>query len=339
MHPVGFVGTGFHARTNLLPAASLAGVAIIGLASRDAERSAVTLAHAGFEAARPYGSVRDLVADLPHLDRVIVCAQPSDQPGIVDQLIEAGMHVLAEKPLGLDAGEAKALADHAASRGVALRVAFMKRYAPAVRALDELLTAAELGEMLSFEVRFGADAGGFAPTPADFIRLAAIHHVDLVRHLFGDVERVDVAFSGTAVACTVLVTLRMRSGAVGTLHLSDGPGHTSELDVTTITCERGTVTMTDTRELVVHRGAAGGTDWRRPLEQRTVMEPAVSTMSGGAQDLVLRGFVDEIESFAADDLNGEDPSAQENVRTMELVDAIIRQLPSDRTAGATAGAA
>lgn len=339
MHPVGFVGTGFHARTNLLPAAALTGVEIVGLASRDAERSAATLVRAGFGDARPYGSVGDMVADNPHLDRVIVCAQPSDQPAIVRELMDAGVHVLAEKPLGLDAGEARALADHAASRGVVLRAAFMKRYAPAVLAFQELLATAQLGSLLSFDVRFGADAGAFAPTAADFIRLAAIHHVDLVRFLFGDVERVDVAFAGSDLAATVLVTVRMRSGAVGTLHLTNGPGHTSELDVTTITCERGMVTMTDTRELVVRRGAVGGGDWRRPHEQSTSMTPAVSTMSGGAQDLVLRGFVDEIAAFATDDLGREDRSAEENVRTMELVDAIVQQLPPDRAAGENAGGA
>ena len=327
MHPVGFVGTGFHARTNLLPAASLAGVEILALASRDAERSAATLARAGFEDARPFGGVGAMVADLPHLDRVIVCAQPADQPGIVRELIDAGVHVLAEKPLGLDAGEARALADRAASRGVVLRAAFMKRYAPAVLALQEQLATARLGSLLSFDVRFGADAGAFAPTAADFIRLAAIHHVDLVRSLFGEVERVDVAVAASDVAATVLVTLRMRSGAVGTLHLTNGPGHTSELDVITVTCEQGTVTMTDTRELVVRRGAVGGTDWRRPREESTSMTPAVSTMSGGAQDLVLRGFVDELEAFATDDLSGADRSAEENVRTMELVDAIVGRLP------------
>ncbi|MFS0894103.1 Gfo/Idh/MocA family oxidoreductase [Microbacterium sp. 179-I 3D3 NHS] len=334
MHPVGFIGTGFHAQTNLLPAAAIGGVDIVALASRDAGRSATALARAGFGRSRAFGSVDELLAATSRPDRVIVCAQPADQPAIVRELVGAGVHVLAEKPLGRDEAEARALAALAESRGVVLRAAFMKRFAPAVLRLRADLESGVVGDVLSFDVRFGADAAAFAPTPADFVRLAAIHHVDLVRFLLGDVAHVDVALSGNADAYTVIVTARLRSGAIGVLHLTNSPGHTSEVDIVTVIGTEGTATLSDTRELVVHRRSPDGADWGRSAEQRSVFTPSISTMSGAAQDLVLRGFVDEIRSFATEELDDgdgrtvPDRSADENRRTMAMVDAIVGGLPT-----------
>lgn len=330
MGALGFVGTGFHAQTNLLPAAALADVEIVGLASRSSERSADALARAGSHG-RGYGSVADLISGEAGLDRVIVCAQPEDQPAIVRELLEAGIHVLAEKPLGSDAEQARELAEVARAHGVTLRAAFMKRHAPTARRLAELIASDEIGQVLSFAVTFGAEASSFAPTPADFIRLAAIHHVDLVRMLFGEPESVDVKLAGSEAAYSVHVGVTMRSGAIGILRLTNAPAHTSELDVVSVTCERGTVTMTDTQELVVSRGAAGA-DWRSLQEQQVRLGPSVSTMSGGARDLLFRGFIDEIREFASTDFSGED-GAESNVRTMSFVDAILEQLPV--THGAT----
>ncbi|MGG7465776.1 Gfo/Idh/MocA family oxidoreductase [Plantibacter sp. YIM 135347] len=331
---LGFVGTGFHAQINLLPAARAAGVELVALASRDAERSAAALAGIG-SSGRGFGGVDDMLVGTPSLDRVIVCAQPADQPAIVRRLLGAGLHVLAEKPLGGDAQEAQDLADLARANGAVLRTAFMKRFASAAIALRELLDSGDLGAVLSFDIAFAAETSAFAPTRASFIRLAAIHHIDLLRFLFGEVERVDVVASGTAETFTIIATVRLASGAVGTLRLTNSAGSTSEIDEVAVTAEHGTLAMSNTREITIQK-ASDSPDWQRLSETTTRLQPAVSTMSGAGQDLVLRGFVGEIRAFATEEFAADDDCAESNVRTMRLVDEIVRQATASLRSGATA---
>lgn len=316
---IGFIGAGFHASTNLLPAAALAKADIVALVTRDPERSQRVLDSHGFTG-RGFGSVDELLRAPLTIDRAIVCAQPADQPGIVRRLLQAGVHVLAEKPLGTTAAEAEALADLAARQGIVLRAAFMKRHAPAVATMTELI--AELGGVLSFQITFAADTAAFAPDAESFLRLAAIHHIDLLRVLCGEPERLDIDVAQQDRAQSILATMRMRSGAVGTLRLTNSPAVTSEVDEVEIVCRDGVLRMTDTREIVVRR-AAEVSDWQQLGETVTTLSPAVSTMSGSAQDLVLRGFVAEIAAFATADFSGPDDSAAENLRTMRLVDDIV----------------
>ena len=323
-HPVAFVGAGFHAQTNLLPSAAFAGIDVVALASRSTDRSRVALSRSGLNGS-PYDSLDTLLQETPEVDRVIVCAQPADQPRLIRQLLESGKHVLSEKPLGLSEREAQMLATLANEKGLVLRAAFMKRFAPAVVEAKRLLGSAEIGEALSFGVEFAADASGFAPTPEQFLKLAAIHHLDLVRHLFGEPARVTTDMHRSADSYSILVTVRMRSGTVGTVRLTNSPACSSEVDRVRIMTPAGEIDIEDTRTLTLRRGVRDA-DWQRPGELVSRFEPPISTMSGGGQDLVLRGFVGELASFAGEHLAGGDASADSTVRTMAFVDAGVAAL-------------
>jgi predicted dehydrogenase len=69
------------------------------------------------------------------------------------ELVEAALRtpgvraVLAEKPLALDAGAARSLADLARERGVVLAVAHFRRFAPGLRSLRDELAAGAIGEL------------------------------------------------------------------------------------------------------------------------------------------------------------------------------------------------
>ncbi|SCX59620.1 Predicted dehydrogenase [Klenkia marina] len=316
---VALVGAGHHAQVNLVPALRAAGVEIGALATRDVDRSRAGLTRAG-AAGTPYGSVEALLVGEPDLTHVVVCAQPADQPGIVETVLRAGRNVLCEKPVGADAGQARRLADLAADAGVVLRAAFMKRHAPALVELRSIIASGRYGAPVGFDVRFAADARAFAPDVRSFLTLAAVHHVDLVPFLLG--APLDVVASATqhGVGETLRALLTTAPGVHGTLRLSSLPAYSSEVDVVEVEFERAVVRVTDTRTTETRLPGSG--DWRAGHERVEVRHAASSTMSGGEQDLHLRGFVGELAAFAAT-LVAPDGSAEENVVTMQLVDRLL----------------
>ena len=60
-----------------------------------------------------------LVGGLP-LDAVSLCTPPEGRADIARRAIDAGLHVMLEKPPGVTADEVRALARHAAAKGVTL---------------------------------------------------------------------------------------------------------------------------------------------------------------------------------------------------------------------------
>ncbi|SDP41696.1 Predicted dehydrogenase [Klenkia soli] len=316
---IALVGAGHHARVNLVPAIRAAGLEIAALATRDVDRSRAALAAAG-SAGTPYGSVADLLAGEPDVRHVVVCAQPADQPDIVAAVLAAGRNVLCEKPLGTDAAQARRLADHAADAGVVLRAGFMKRHAPALVALRDVVRSGRFGPPVGFDVRFAADTRAFAPDVRSFLTLAAVHHVDLVPFLLGAPHTVQATTSTHASGSTLSALLTVAPQVHGTLRLASSPAHSSEVDVVEIAFEQAVVEVVDSRTTEIRFGGSGG--WQAPQERVERLVPASSTMSGGEQDLHLRGFVGELTAFAATPV-APDRSAQDNVVTMELCEQLL----------------
>lgn len=121
------------------------------IASRSAEKARSTAGSLGIPVS--YGSYEDLLKDelieavyipLPnhlHLEWVRRCA-------------DAGKHVLCEKPLGLNAAQAREAVDYARQRGVLLMEAFMYRFHPQWRRVHELIRAGELGRIHAVHVLY-----------------------------------------------------------------------------------------------------------------------------------------------------------------------------------------
>lgn len=322
---LGMIGAGFHASTNVLPALGVAGIPIAALATRDAGRSQSALLRFG-STGTAYGDASALLADLAVRD-VTVVAQPADQAALTLEAIAAGKNVFADKPLGWTSVEARQIADAAAAADAIVMVGFMKRYAPAYRHLRELLEAGTLGTLRSFELTFGCDSTPFCATEEEFVKLAAIHVVDLVRFLFGEVESALTQSNSAGANVALSTSLRFASGVVGTLNLSGLPSYSSETEVLRVSGDAGHALVTDVARLDLHiRNAVDGPSWRGLSETVTTFTPAESAMSGIERDLYLRGFVGEVEAFRRATTAHEQPSssAADNVGTMQLCELILR---------------
>jgi predicted dehydrogenase len=129
---------------DLLPAFAESDQASLrAIASRDQERArALADAH---DIPTAYGSYEELLAD-EAIDCVYIPLPNSLHGEWTRAAIEAGKHVLCEKPLTPSAEEAQSLFDLAESRGVVLMEAFMYRHHPKTKKLREVFESGEIGQ-------------------------------------------------------------------------------------------------------------------------------------------------------------------------------------------------
>jgi len=103
----------------------LAGCRVIALSELRPELG--RLAAARFGVKKLYGSHRDLLAD-HEVEAVVVVTRPHAHGPIVLDALEAGRHVLSEKPMAHTVEQAMRLVQAAESRQLCYSVGFMKRH-------------------------------------------------------------------------------------------------------------------------------------------------------------------------------------------------------------------
>lgn len=140
---VGIAGAGFigkiHARSALL-----AGGRLAGIAASTPERAEVAARELGAE--RPFASAEDLVA-ADEVDVVHVCVPNHLHLPLARAALDAGKHVVLEKPVALDSAEADELVAAAKRAGRVAAVPFAYRYYPTVREARARIAAGEAGEL------------------------------------------------------------------------------------------------------------------------------------------------------------------------------------------------
>ncbi|HIE5095234.1 TPA: Gfo/Idh/MocA family protein [Stenotrophomonas maltophilia] len=140
---IAIVGTGMigavHRRAALLAGASIRGVA----ASSPHRARAVAQA---WGVARAYRDIDEVVAD-PQVQVVHVCTPNHLHRAMAQAALEAGKHVVCEKPLATTLDDAQALAALAASTGLIATVPFVYRYHPVVREARARIAQGELGPL------------------------------------------------------------------------------------------------------------------------------------------------------------------------------------------------
>ena len=108
--------------------------------------------------------------------------------------IEAGKHVVCEKPLAPTADEALTLAEAADRAGVLHMTCFNYRFMPAVRLAYELIGGGELGEIHQARFRYSqewrTDPEGGLPSPTGALNIIGVHAIDQARMLVGEIASV-----------------------------------------------------------------------------------------------------------------------------------------------------
>jgi len=124
-------------------------VEIVALASRDQARAKKTAAALGIPKA--YGSYEELLAD-PAIEAIYNPLPNHLHVPLTLQAARAGKHVLCEKPIALDAQEAKQLLK--APKNILIAEAFMVRFNPQWLAIEKLVRAGKLGRLQAVNMLF-----------------------------------------------------------------------------------------------------------------------------------------------------------------------------------------
>lgn len=133
---MGVIGTGFAAASHLDALRRVPGVEVAAIAGRTPERAAAAASALGVE--RSVDDWRRLLDD-PSVDAVHDCTPNHLHAEINTAALDAGKHLLSEKPLGMDAAETAELARRAARSGVVSGVCFNYRHFPLVQEARALL--------------------------------------------------------------------------------------------------------------------------------------------------------------------------------------------------------
>ena len=289
------------------------GVGIVGMggigmmhaqALRELAGRARLVAFSGGESASPPGlagrpAVRlpaDDVITHPDVDVVAICTPSGTHAALALAALEAGRHVVVEKPLALDLDDALRIARAARERGLLVSMIAQRRLETEHVALKQALDDGALGELrlAMTNVHWFRDD--------DYYRAAAwrstseqgggslmnqgVHNVDLLRWLCGPVESV-TAQSGTLAHAieaedTTVATLRFTSGALGvvTTTTATPPGFPATI---ALYGSRGSVEL-------------GQGDVRR-WDVPGVPEPATRPIASGAADPLAIGYAGHLAQW------------------------------------------
>lgn len=185
-------------------------------------------------------------AALPCFDAAILALPNHLHASATVELLQAGKHVLVEKPLARTVEEGEQIAAEATRSGHAVRVGLMRRYMPVMQWVHAAVAAGHLGRILRVDHREGNEPGW--PYESDYFMRKELagggvlmdtgsHALDLLLWWLGDVSDFrywDDAYTGVEMDCVMEVSFA--SGATGTVELS----RTRKLrNSTIITGERG----------------------------------------------------------------------------------------------------
>ncbi|GIV79960.1 MAG: oxidoreductase [Litorilinea sp.] len=165
---------------------------------------------------------------------VILTPHPFHAAIAIDAL-EAGSHVLVEKPMAVHVAEADAMIQAAEANGRLLAVNFQQRHRPEIRAAHQLIQSGQLGELQRVELvepwmrpaayyRSAGWRGTWRGEGGGVLLNQAPHGLDLLCHLAGMPRRV-FSWNRTLrhaieTEDTVLAMIEYDNGALGTIYFS-----------------------------------------------------------------------------------------------------------------------
>jgi predicted dehydrogenase len=306
-----------------------------------------------------YADLDALLAD-PAVQAVDIVTDPRTHHGIAVAAMEAGRHVLCEKPLALTVRAARLMVDTAQRTGMVLATGENYRRGGANRLARAVLDAGLLGDVhLMREVRVGGDDRIIISRWRHLKASGAIgldmtiHYADIVEYLLGEVEtvwgrgiiaeplRYPVGDGEPVVADgedSIIAGMRTRSGVdVQLAYLPSGPGtHFSER---VVHGTRGSMSVPPDRtdgDVVVRLGdrvlsgpeliAEVGDAFRLSPATVAVLGPDGTGGKGSPWALVDAGYLAvEIDDFAAAVLDGRPPEVDGmgGLRPLAVVLAVL----------------
>jgi UDP-N-acetylglucosamine 3-dehydrogenase len=244
---IAVLGCGRIAQTHATTLARVDGSVRLAFASRDPARAeAYRRRYKGIAA---FGSYEEAITDA-RVNAVLVATPPVNHLPLTLAALQAGKHAVVEKPAFRRAKDADLVERVAGEVGRQVLVAENYRYKPLTMTLTRLLEANEIGAVRL--IRLSAlklqPASDWRASPeltgGGALFEGGVHWVNLLTTLGGEVDAVRGYRPGSdpGPERTMVVVVRFRSGAIGTLHHSwEVPARFKGLSFSQIIGERGTI--------------------------------------------------------------------------------------------------
>ncbi len=186
---IGVVGVGSIADMHLGAYSANSDVDLVGVFDLNAERAKEKSER--FGAARAFASLEEMLAD-DRIDAISVCTWNDSHAAIAIAALNAGKHVLVEKPLSREHSETAAIVAAAERSGKLVQVGFVRRFGGNAKTLKAFIDAGRLGNIYHARAvnirRLGNPGGWFADRARSgggpLIDIG-IHVLDLCWYLMG----------------------------------------------------------------------------------------------------------------------------------------------------------
>ena len=215
------------------------------------------------------------------------------------QALDAGCHVLGEKPISNDITEAEEMVAKAKAKGVCYGINLNHRFTPAARLAKRWVDQGRLGHLLLVNMSMWIK-NPQESSPYFHIKALHPHTVDVMRYFCGDVEAVQCFAAkapGRQIWSTAQFNLRFKNGVVGSLTGSYDIERGHPMERCEVAGTGGRFVLEDMwREVTLY--PAGD------LEKTVYTNPTF----GGMRDFTDT-FVDRIHRFLEQVTEGVDPSA------------------------------
>ena len=343
---VGVIGTGFGASLHLSALRENPDFLTAAICSRRPERARAAALDHGIPAHR--SDYRELVRD-DEVDAVIVAAPPHLHHAMVIAALEAGKHVLCEKPMARNLAEARDMQRIAERVGTVAMVNNQLRFLPVRARIHELIGEGYIGEPHAASVvvhRSSLNDPHDRPwgwlmeqeKAGGMLGATGAHYLDALRWWFGEVKAVAGAVStmvrqrrlpdASAMAKVdaddnFSVILRFANGALGTIHVTATAGHEGDEEIT-LSGSEGTIQVRNGRLWGARTGEFS-------LNELPVPERLLGGLIPGGHFLVqpttllLRAWAAAIRGQAP-----VAPSFADGVKTQELIDGALRSSQQGR---------
>lgn len=328
--PIAIIGAGGIVDGAHLPAYRLAGLEIVGITDIDSRRARDVASRHGIP--RVYDSLDELLAD-DRVEVVDIAVPVTHQPPIFRAAVAAGKHILAQKPFTDNPQTARELAALAANAGVVAAVNQQMRFDEGIAAAHRMVESGWLGTVTSFTltVNVFTDWSQWEWAKAMErleIMVHSIHYHDAVRWFMGEPSSVYAVAGRTPGQYPVGETRTTSSytfpdgssALVSANHMNIGGDNTAEFRIEgTAGAIRGTLGLLydypngrpDTLEVTSTVVMTDG--WvPYPVTQRWFPHAFIGSM-GSVLEAIATGTTPR-------------SSVSDNVKTVELVDALYRSI-------------
>jgi len=323
----GIAGFGLHAVKRLMPGfAKATGCRVTALSRRS--MGAARDSAAEYKIPAGFDSVAAMSAS-PEVDAVLVTTPNSSHLADVLAAIDAGKHVLCEKPLAMNSDECRKMVEAARRRGVIFGVAHVFRFNDSVRRFRELVTSGSIGNAIFARSEFSFLADPSHPRKwlydasiagAGPIFDIGVHCIDTLRFVLNDeVMRVSASAASDErsgdVESAASLTLEFSRGTIGTVLVSYRAAYRTPLeligDAGAVKAENA-LNVEHAIEIQFQRESG-------VVERTTVSNQAVYALQVDA-------FADAIEGKSKFPIPGE-----EGWQNQEVLDAAMRSLRTGKS--------